>query len=100
MLRFPDDDGGYYEMYCAPELDGEPIRKVSASPGGVTIDEAVKITLGNPDDKAFGSLPNLLVSYDLFKSKIAVMEERGNHEAAEAMRRQLEEQIAKQIKNE
>lgn len=100
VLRFPDEDGGYDEIYCAPELDGEPLRRVSVSRGAVSIKEVVEIILGDPDDRAFGSLPKLLVSYDLFKSKIATMREAGNHEAAEGMQRQLDEEIAKQMKKQ
>lgn len=100
VLRFPEEDGGYFEVYCAPDLDGEPLRRVSVSPGGVSINEVVQITLGDPDDSVFGPLPNLLVNYDLFKSKIAVTREAGNHEAAEGMQRQLDEQIAKQMQEQ
>jgi hypothetical protein len=100
VLRFPEDDGGYYEMYCALDLDGEPLRRVSVSPGGVSINEVVQITLGEPDDRVFGPLPNLLVNYDLFKSKIARTKEAGNQEAAEGMQRQLDEQIAKQMQEQ
>ena len=96
VLRFPDEEGGYVEMYCAPELDGQELRTVSVSPGGVSIDEVVQITLGDPDDRVFGPLPNVLVNYDLFKRKIAVMEEAGKHDSAVAMQRELDEQIAKQ----
>jgi hypothetical protein len=100
VLRFPDDDGGYYEMYCAPELDGEPLLRVSAGPGGVSINEVVQITQGDPDDKVFGPLPNLLVSYDHYRSMIEIREEAGNHKAAEDMKRILDEQIAKQMKGQ
>jgi hypothetical protein len=98
VLRFPEDDGGYFEMYGAPELDGEALRTVSVSPGGVSIEEVVQITLGDPDDRVFGPLPNLLVNYDLFRQKIAIAKEAGNHEVAEGMQRQLDEQIAKQMR--
>jgi len=97
ILRFPDNEGGYIETYYAPELDGVPLRSVSVSPGGVSLSEVFQITLGDPDDKVFGPLPKLLVNYDLFRSKIATMEEAGKHEAAEAMQRELDEQIAKQM---
>ena len=98
VLRFPDQDGGYLDMYCAPELDGYPIREVNVSPGGVSITEVVQITLGDPDDSVFGPLPNFLVDYDFFKQKIAVMEEAGKHETAQALQREMDEQIAKQMK--
>jgi hypothetical protein len=96
VLRFPDEDGGYLDMYCAPELDGQPIREVNVSSGGVGITEVVQIILGDPDDRVFGPLPNLLVNYDFFKRKIALMEEAGKHDTAEALQRELDEQIAKQ----
>jgi hypothetical protein len=100
VLRFPDDDGGYVEMYCAPELDGEPLRTVSVSHGGVSIQEVLQITPGDPDDRVFGALPNLPVSYDLFKRKMAAMEETGKLEAAQAMKRELEAQIEKQMQHQ
>ena len=99
VIRFPDDDGnGYSDMYYAPELDGQPIREVTVSIGGVSIVETVQITLGDPDDRVFGPLPNLLVDYDFFRSKIAIMEESGKRDTAEALQRELDEQIAKQAK--
>jgi hypothetical protein len=99
VLRFPDEDGGYFETYSAPELDGQPLRKVAVSRGGVTIQEVAEITLGDPDDGVFGPLPNMLVSYDLFRVKITAMEEAGKHDAAEALQRQLDEQISKQMQD-
>jgi hypothetical protein len=100
VLRFLDQEGGYTDMYCALELDGEPIRTVTVSPNGIFLEEAVQIKLGDPDDRVFGPLPNLLVNYDHFKSKIAAMEEAGKHDSAEAMQRELDEQIAKEIKDQ
>lgn len=97
VLRFPDNEGGYIETYYAPELDGEPLRSVSVSAGGISIEEFIQLRLGEPDDKVFGPLPKLLVNYDLFRSKIATMEEAGKHEAAEALQRELDQQIAKQM---
>jgi hypothetical protein len=96
VVRFPDQDGGYVELYCAPELDGQIVRKVSVSPYEVAVEEMLEIKPGDPDERAFGSLPKWLVNYDLFKEEIATMEERGSHETAEAMRRELAEQIARQ----
>jgi len=95
-VRFLDPDGGYVDLYFAPELDNELVRKVSVSPSGAAVEELLEVKPGNPDERAFGSLPKWLVNYDLFKQEIATMEERGNHETAEAMRRQLSEQIARQ----
>lgn len=98
VLRFPEEDGGYFEMYCAPELDGQQLRTVSASPGGVSIEQVVEITIGDPDERVFGPLPSLLISYDHYKNQIALTQEAGNHEAAEGMKRVLNEQVAKEMK--
>jgi hypothetical protein len=98
VLHFPDQDGGYTDMYCALDLDGEPIRQVTVESYGVHISEAVQIIPGDPDDNVFGPLPNLLINYDTFKRKMATMEEAGNHEAAQSMQRELDEQIASQMK--
>lgn len=95
-VRFLDPNGGYVDLYFAPELDNELVRKVSVSPYGVAVEELLEVKPGNPAERAFGSLPKWLVNYDLFKQEIATMDERGNHETAEAMRRELAERIARQ----
>ena len=97
VLRFPSEDGGYVEMYCAPELDGQALRTVSVSPGGTSIEEVTQLIEGDHDNRIFGSLPNLPVNYDLFMRKIAISEEAGKHEVAVAMRRELDEQLARQM---
>jgi len=99
VLRFSDKDG-YTDLYYAPQLDGEIIKEVHVSGNSVAINELIQITLGDPDDRVFASLPRLVVNYDHFKEKIAAMEEGGKHEAAEAMRRQLEEELAKDRPNQ
>jgi hypothetical protein len=96
VLRFPHDDGGYVDLYCAPDLDGAVIKLVAASPYGMTVEEPIEIKLGDPDERVFGSLPNWLVNYDRFKEKIATLEEKGKHESAEALRREMAQHIAKQ----
>lgn len=96
VLRLSSDDGGYMDLYYAPDLDGHLIKMVNVSPYGISVEEPVEIKLGDPDEKVFGSLPKWLVKYDRFKEKIATLEEKGNHESAKAMRRELAEQIAKQ----
>jgi hypothetical protein len=101
VLRFTDDDGGgYVDMYFAPELDGQPLRKVTVFKGGVGIEEAIQIKLGDPDSRAFGSLPEWLVDYDRFKEKIQAMEEHGKPEIAESLRRQLQQQLLKQVQDQ
>ena len=96
VLRFPDQDGGYLDIYFAPELDDTPIREVSVSPLGTGITELIDIKMGDPDERVFSGLSKWLVSYDRFKWKIATMEEAGKHEAAESLRKELAEQIAKE----
>jgi hypothetical protein len=94
VLHFSDQDGGFTEIYYAPELDNLPIKRVAISPGGVDIMEAVSIVPGEPNDRAF-VFPNGIVNFDHFKEKIRTMEESGNHEAAQALQQQLDEQLAK-----
>jgi len=96
VLRFPDQEGGYTDLYCASALDGRPIRRVTVSSTGVAIEEAVQINLGDPDDKIFENLPQWFVSYERFKERIQAMEEVGKSETASAMRGELERQLAKQ----
>lgn len=96
VLHFPDQEGGYVDLYFAPELDDQVIRRVVVTPHGIAIDELVEVKPGDPDERAFGPLPNWLVKYDRFKQKIATLEERGQHETVKAMRQELAEQIAKQ----
>lgn len=100
VLHFPEEDGGYIDLYCAPELDNTPIREVSVSPKGIGITEVVDVKFGDPDDRVFNGLPKWLIHYDRFKQKIATMEENGNHLAAEALRKEMEEQIAKQAQDQ
>lgn len=96
VLRFPDDDGGYHDHYFVPALDNTCIKRVSWSPFGIGIDDVIDIKIGEPDEKAFDGLPKWLINYDHFKRKIATIEERGQHDTAEAMRKELASQIAKQ----
>lgn len=100
VLRFPDDDGGYHELYFAPALDNQELRSVSVSPGGVSVSEVTEIVLGDPANRIFDDLPPFVVNYELFKSKIEIMEEAGHHDTAEAMRREMAEQIAKEMKTQ
>lgn len=95
VLRFPDQDGDYTDIYYSPDLNNQALRRVSVSSQAVAVEEVFQIELGNPDERAFAPLPKWLVNYDLFKQKIAHMEEAGNHTAAAAMRRELDEQIKK-----
>jgi hypothetical protein len=100
VLRFPETDGGYTELYYASEFDNLPIRRVTVSPNAVSLTEPITIMFGEPDDVVFGSFPKWVVSFEHFKEKISAMEESGNHEAAQAMRQQIEDQLAKQIRDQ
>lgn len=93
-------DGSYEDEYYAPELDGYPIKSFKFAPYGSSITEAIRITLGDPDESVFGSLPNWMVDYERFKKKIQAIEDDGHHEAAEVVRRELERELAKQIKDQ
>lgn len=96
VLRFFGDDGGTTDLYFAPDLDGQLIKMVNVSPYGISVEEPTQITLGDPEEKVFGSLPKWLVKYDRFKEKIATLEEKGKHESAEALRREMAQHIARQ----
>ena len=100
VLHYAEDDGSYQDDYCAVDLDGYAIKSVKVTPRGSSVTEATQITPGDPDDRVFGSLPHWLVKYDRFKEKIAALEDDGKHEAAEAMRRELEQQLAKHIRQQ
>ena len=95
VLRFTDQEGGYSDIYFSPDLNNQPLRRVDVSPHAVAVEEVFEIQLGDPDERAFATLPKWVVNYDLFKFKIAEMEKAGNHSAAAAMRRELDEQIKK-----
>lgn len=94
------EDGSYEDEHYAPDLDGYAIKSFKFAPYGSSVTEAIQITLGDPDESMFGSLPNWLVDYDRFKNKIQAVEDDGHHETAEAMRRQLEQELAKKIRDQ
>jgi len=96
VLRYEvDKNGSYEEEYYAPELDNHPIRAVKVAPYGVSITEMVQLTLGNPADDVFTSIPKNPVKYESFKQKMKALEDDGKHEAAGAMRRDLERRLSK-----
>jgi hypothetical protein len=94
------EDGSYEDEYYAPDLDGYPIKSFKFAPYGSSVTEAIQITLGDPDESVFGSLPNWFVDYDRFQKKIQAIEEDGHHETADAMRRELERELTKKIKDQ
>lgn len=63
---------------------------VKVAPYGVSTTDMVQLTLGNPADDVFTLVPRKPVKYDAFKKKIKALEDAGKHEAASAMRRDLE----------
>lgn len=93
------EDGSYEDEYYAPDLDGYAIKSVKLAPYGSSVTEAIQITLGDPDESLFSSLPNFSVDYDRFEKKIQAIEDDGHRDTAETMRRQLEQERAKNPKN-
>jgi hypothetical protein len=99
VLRFPDQEGGYTDLYFAPDLNDRIIQQIAVSTRGIAVTEPLQINLGEPDDAAFGSLPKFSVNYERFKEKIRAMDEARDQQAADAMRQQLDHQIAIQIRD-
>lgn len=99
VLRFPDQDGGYSDVSYSPDLNNQALKRVTISRHGVGVEEVFQIEIGDPDERVFAPLPKWVVNYDLFKQKIATMEDAGNQAAAAAMRRELDEQIKKSDKD-
>jgi hypothetical protein len=96
VLRYEvDQNGAYEEEYYATELDNYPIRSVKVAPHGVSTTEMVQLTLGNPSDDVFKSLPKGTVKYDAFKNKMKALNDEGKHDAADAMHRDLERRSSK-----
>lgn len=92
-----DKDGSYEDEYYAPDLDGYPIRSVKSAPYGNSVTEVVTITLGDPDASIFAPLPNWVVNYEQYESKIQALIDDGKQETAEALRRELQKQIGMQV---
>jgi len=90
-----DKNGSYEEEYYAPELNNYPIRSVKVAPHGTSITEMVQLTLGNPAEEVFTSLPRGSVKYETFKNKMRALKDDGKHEAAEVMSQDLERQLSK-----
>ena len=99
VLRFPDEDGGYVDVYKAPELNNRTIKKVIVSDGGVALAEPVQITVSDPDEKIFEHLPRWHVRFERFEEKIKAIEEGGKPETAKAMRQQMERELEKSPRN-
>jgi hypothetical protein len=96
VLRYEvDQNGSYEEEYYAPELDNYPIRTVKVAPHGVATTEMVQLTLGNPVDAVFTSVPRKPVKYDVYKNKMKALEDEGSHAAADSMRRDLDSRLSK-----
>jgi len=96
VLRYEvDKNGSYEEEFYAPDLDNYPIRSVKVAPHGVSTTDIVQLTWGNPADDVFTSAPKGTVKYDAFKNKMKALQDDGKPEAADAMRRDLDRQLAK-----
>jgi len=92
-----DKDGTYEEEYYAPELNNYPIRGFKSAPYGHSVTEMLSVTLGDPDESVFASLPQWSVDYAQFERKIQAIADDGKPETAAALQRELKEQIAKEI---
>ena len=90
-----DKNGSYEEESYAPELDNYPIRSVKVAPHGTSITEVVQITLGNPPETVFTSVPSGTIKYDAFRGKMKALADEGKQEAADAMRRDLDRELTK-----
>ena len=55
----------------------------------------VQITLDNPAEHVFTSVPKAQVKYDAFKNKMRALEYEGHRDAADVMRRDLERRLSK-----
>ena len=94
VLRYEvDKNDSYEEEYYAPDLDNYPIRSVKVAPHGVSTTEMVQLTLGNPAEDVFTSVPKGTVKYDAFKNKMKALQDDGKHQAADAMRRDLDRRL-------
>lgn len=100
VLHFTDQEGGYTDVYFAPELDNYPIKQVKVGTGGTAVTEPIQIQIGDPDDNVFRHFPKWLVNFDRFKEKIQALEDEGKHDSAEGFRQELQKQLAKQGSNQ
>lgn len=82
-------------VYLAPSLGGIPLKLLSYNPdGSYTVIEALKIELGEPSESEFGGMPDYRVDYNLYERQIADLDNQGQRELANEMRKVLEEQKA------
>lgn len=92
-----DKDGSYQDEYYAPDLDGQAIKSIKVAPYGSSITELISVSMGEPDERVFASLPNWIVNYDKFKGKIQALEDDGNHAGAEALRNEMKQHMLSRI---
>ena len=98
VLRFTEDDGsGYSDFYLASDLGNYPIKEISVSQMGTTTTEPLTLDVREPDEKVFSNVPDWPVKYEHFEEKIQAMEGAGRHEAAEAMRQQLQQRLQQKL---
>ncbi len=82
-------------VYLAPDLGGIPLKLLSYNPdGSYTVIEALKMELGEPTEREFGGMPDYRVDYDLYERQIADLDNQGQRQLANEMRKVLEEQKA------
>ena len=99
VLRFIDQEGGYMDLYRAPDLNDRTIRRVTVSTRGMSVEEPIQITLGTPGDEVFKHLPKWPVRFERYQQKINSLEDSGVPETVEAMRLQLKREIEKRSPN-
>lgn len=89
VARLNDDgNGSYTELYHAPDLMGFQIKTVDVNSTGYTlVIEPTRIVPGDPSDAILNDSRNYPVTYNLYEQKIKALEERGQIEAANEMRR-------------
>jgi hypothetical protein len=93
VLRLPgQDESEFTDIYYAPVFRGIALKRVIVSKIGVETIEPLSIEVGEPDTAVFSSAPDYPVNYDKFNKKIETMEKMGNMEAAEGLRKQLNQQ--------
>jgi len=76
------------EIYLSTALSF-PLKEVIISDNGREVIEAVKIDLGEPSQKEFGTFPNYPVDYSFYEQRIAQIDKEGNSVLAKQMREEL-----------
>ena len=92
IVARPDDDGNgsYTELYHAPDLMGFHIKTAVVNESYKLVIEPTRIVPGDPPEAALRDDRNYPVSYDLFERKVEALEERGDAQTANEMKRILD----------